>query len=96
MAKYVIDESTLTDIANSIRTKKGTSDIIKPEKMSEEIASIEAGGAPYEGDYEVTPKLEEQTLPTAQKLMKENLKIKEIPISVVSNTGGGNTVIIGG
>lgn len=60
------------------------------------VQVISSGGAPYEGDYEVMPKLEEQTLPTAQKLMKENLKIKEIPISVVSNTGGGNTVIIGG
>ena len=50
---------------------------------------------PYEGEYEVTPKVTEQTLPTAQKLLEENVHIKEIPYFEVSNNSGGNTVYIG-
>jgi hypothetical protein len=50
----------------------------------------------YKGSYEVTPRLEEQTLPTALKVMRNDVKINKIPITKVSNTSGGNTVIIGG
>ena len=50
---------------------------------------------PYEGEYEVTPKVAEQTLPTAQKLLEEDVHIKKIPYFEVSNTSGGNTVYIG-
>lgn len=50
----------------------------------------------YKGAYEVTPKLEAQTLPTASKVMRHNVEVKEIPITKVTNTSGGNTVIIGG
>lgn len=49
---------------------------------------------PYTGPYEVTPTVEGEVLPTAQKLMKEDLTIKAIPVYVVSNTAGGNTVYI--
>jgi hypothetical protein len=50
----------------------------------------------YKGAYEVTPKLEAQTLETAFKVMRSDVEVKEIPITRVSNTSGGNTVIIGG
>lgn len=50
----------------------------------------------YDGDYVVTPKFTEQTIPTKDKVMVDDVTIKSIPISVVSNTSGGNTVIIGG
>lgn len=49
----------------------------------------------YEGDYEVTPKVSKQNLPTAKKFLSEDLTIKEIPYFEVSNTSGGNTVYIG-
>ena len=49
----------------------------------------------YEGDYEVTPKVIEQTLPTTEKLLSEDVTIKKIPYFEVSNTSGGNTVFIG-
>lgn len=48
----------------------------------------------YEGGYEVTPKVSEQTLPTAKKLMSEDLTIKEIPYFEVGNNSGGDTVYI--
>lgn len=44
MAKYVIDEKTLTDIADSIRQKKGTTANITPENMPSEIECITGGG----------------------------------------------------
>lgn len=49
----------------------------------------------YSGNYEVTPSAEEQQLPTAQAIMEQDLLIKEIPYSEVSNNKGGKTVNIG-
>ncbi len=50
---------------------------------------------PYEGDYEVTPRFEAQTLPTANRLLTEDVIIEEIPYAEVSNNSGGITVTIG-
>ncbi len=49
---------------------------------------------PYTGEYEITPKVEAQTMPTAQKLMTDDVKIKSIPYFDVSNASGGSTVYI--
>lgn len=50
MAKYVINDTTLTNIANAIREKTGSTSPITPENMDDEIAAIETGGdvGPYE------------------------------------------------
>jgi hypothetical protein len=37
MAKYAINDSTLTDIANSIRAKRGTSEPILVSSLADEI-----------------------------------------------------------
>ena len=52
------------------------------------------GGEPYEGPYEVTPKVTAQTLPTAKKLMREDVSVRAIPYFGVSNPAGGNTIYI--
>lgn len=49
----------------------------------------------YQGPYEVTPKVNAQTLATAQKNMKYDMQIKAIPYFDVGNTSGGSTVYIG-
>ena len=49
---------------------------------------------PYEGEYVITPKVEAQTMPTAQKLMTKDVTIKAIPYFDVSNSSGGSTVYI--
>ena len=49
----------------------------------------------YKGDYSVTPKFEQQRLQTKNKVMDFDVEVKEIPIERVTNTSGGNTVIIG-
>lgn len=52
------------------------------------------GGKPYEGDYVVTPKVEEQTMPTKSKVMLDDVTVKAIPFFETSNTSGGTTVYI--
>lgn len=48
----------------------------------------------YKGSYEITPSPEEQILHTALKVMRDDVKVKEIPYYEVSNASGGNTIII--
>lgn len=48
----------------------------------------------YQGEYEITPKIDGVTVPTAQKSMEKDLRIKEIPYFEVSNPNG-KTVYIG-
>ena len=49
----------------------------------------------YEGEYIVTPKVKQQTMPTKDKTLKDDILVKEIPFFKVSNTSGGDTVYIG-
>ena len=44
MAKYSIEDSTLSAIAEAIREKAGTSETMTPADMAEAIAAIKAGG----------------------------------------------------
>lgn len=46
MATKLIDDTYLTDIANAIRTKKGTSNTITPPEMASEILSIPTSSSP--------------------------------------------------
>lgn len=52
------------------------------------------GGDVYEGDYNITPKIAPQTIPTKGKVMTDDVKINSIPFFNVSNTSGGSTVYI--
>lgn len=45
MAKYVIEDTTLTNIANAIREKTGKTDAITPSNFDTEIAGIQSGGS---------------------------------------------------
>ena len=56
----------------------------KPNKMTIRFAnvSITSGGytpPSYDGEYVVTPKTEEQSLPTKDRYLTENITIKAIP-----------------
>lgn len=49
----------------------------------------------YEGSYDVTPKAHQpQTLETKDKLMSDNVRVREIPFFETGNGAGGNTVYI--
>ena len=51
MAKYVIEDTTLTNIASAIREKTGKSDLLLPSQMPSEIQSISGGGG--DTDYQL-------------------------------------------
>lgn len=59
-----------------------------------EIQTVTDGGELYEGDYEVTPKAEAQTMFTRDKVMSNDVIIEAIPYNEVLNTAGGTTVTI--
>ena len=75
MAKVLVNESSLTGIANAIRSKNGTSDTYKPSEMAAAIEAIESGGGVVEPeekdvnfyDYDGT-RLYSYTLAEAQAL----------------------------
>lgn len=48
----------------------------------------------YTGEYNVTPATEEQCLPTKNKLMRDDITVREIPYYETSNDTG-TTVYIG-
>lgn len=48
----------------------------------------------YDGPYIVTPKVEAQTLATAEKYMDCDVTVHAVPFYAVSNDRGGNTVYI--
>ena len=58
--------------------------------------TISSGHEYFNGDYEVIPKIESQSLETKDKLMSKDVLIKSIPYYEVSNPAGGTTFIIGG
>lgn len=60
-----------------------------------EIYKVYTDAPLYDGEYVVTPKVKEQTLPTAEKMLTKDVTIKKIPYFEVNNNSGGNTVYIG-
>ena len=49
----------------------------------------------YTGDYEITPAVYSQIMPTRNKTMYDDVTVQEIPYYETSNEQGGYTVIIG-
>lgn len=50
MSRYLIQEQTLTAIANAVREKNGTTEPIKVSELPSEIANIQAGGGDSQWD----------------------------------------------
>lgn len=59
------------------------------------ILSKSATADYYRGEYVITPSTNEQTLPTANKLLSRDVLVEEIPYYETTNERGGYTVIIG-
>ena len=72
---------------------------INPQKNNIELGTTYTKiieGQRYEGEYEITPlPFQEQELQTKEKVLEDNIKVKEIPYYETSNLYG-NTVYIGG
>lgn len=60
----------------------------------EYVPSIDGGVEVYDGPYEAVPALDAQTLPTANRLLTQDVTVEEIPRYRTSNLGGGYTVVI--
>lgn len=54
MSKYVIEDTTLTSIANAVREKSGTSELIKVSDIPTAIAGIPTGSEPVINELSVT------------------------------------------
>lgn len=86
--------NTLTGKVLTLPKMSGS--VSMPKSLSGNIGgkTINIGGRPYEGDYIVTPKVDQQTLATKGAIMKNDVTILEIPYFETSNNSGGNTVYI--
>lgn len=65
------------------------------EDQKSMIEDVLAAIPVYDGTYEITPKVDGQTINTKQKYMKNDVSIKEIPYFETGNEAGGETVYIG-
>ena len=62
----------------------------------EPAVTVSVGGDPYTGDYTVNPDFNGKTLETKGKTMGEDVTVKPIEVTRVSNPSGGTTIYIGG
>lgn len=71
-------------------------DVLPPQaiEINQDVAINVNPAPPYEGEYEVTPKVTEQTLPTKDKVLVDDIMVKGIEIHRVKNSSGGTTVYI--
>ena len=49
---------------------------------------VPSGGNPYDGPYEVIPKVEAQTLATKQKYLSEDIHVLSVPFYEADNKNG--------
>ena len=80
------DEKKEFDVKIRIRTPTLTAKLYR--------AAVGTVNEEYDGEYSVIPTLENQTLATADKLMKQDVTVEKIPHYEVSNNAGGTTFII--
>lgn len=68
----------------------------QPEiRMRVELAKVVyQGGVAYEGNYEITPSEELQTLPTANRMLARNIVVAPIPKNYGRITYNGGGIII--
>lgn len=88
-------------MTNKERIEQHNAELQECIALAENLPDAGGGGADdsnyevYEGSYIVTPSVSNQTLNTANKLMKSDVIIEEIPYAEVGNNSGGKTVTIG-
>ena len=63
-------------------------------RVSDAEVVYSSAGDPYTGSYTITPKVNEQTMSTRNKLMQDNITIKAIPFYETDNSLG-TTIYIG-
>lgn len=62
--------------------------VVQPRYSGEFRTAVIAGGQAYTGEYEVVPRVSEQTLPTALKTMRRDVTVHGVPRYDVENEYG--------
>lgn len=57
--------------------------------------TVNIGGRPYDGQYEVKPTFESQKLNTKNAVLDDNVLVHPISVNKTANSAGGNTIVIG-
>ena len=80
-----------------VELPKITGKIEKQNALSGTIGAktINVGGRPYEGEYDVNPTFNKQELNTRGAILQENIVVNSISVNKSANSSGGNTVVIG-
>jgi hypothetical protein len=87
MAERFIEESTLTDIADAIREKKGTSEMLDPANFAEEIEGITGGGEVSTEEKDVTPTKSTQEVTPSDGKYLSKVTVNPIPDEYVVPNG---------
>ena len=69
---------------------------IKDERMravKADTAIVYYNADPYEGEYIITPKTEQQVMPTRNKQMRDDVTVKSVPYYETSNASGTTVYI---
>lgn len=83
-------------MTNTERIQANNANLRECIKTAENLPEVGASFPIYEGGYSVTSSVHgDITLPTAQKVLMQDIKINKIPYAVVSNNTGGQTATIG-
>ncbi len=88
----LIEEKVLAGEIQPEGTLQGS---IFSEGILKGTLAMPVGYEDYTGSYNVVPKIEAQSLATADKHLKDNVTVEPIPYYEVSNPTG-KTIIIGG
>lgn len=71
--------------------------IFKEDKMRvgfQQVQTITEVNNPYNGEYSIRPKMDEQILPTKGRVLFEDVVVQAVPVIRTSNTSGGTTIYI--
>lgn len=93
MSKPVVVEEGV--LAGEIRYEGTLSGSMASKGVLKGTLAMPVGYEDYTGSYNVVPKIEAQSLATADKHLKDNVTVEPIPYYEVSNPTG-KTIIIGG
>ena len=83
----IIGELNAAGICGSMNTSNMTGTI------GNGIVKVDGSTDPFLGEYEVTPKVDAQTMPCAGKKMLKDVDIKAIPFFETSNEAGTTVYI---
>ena len=86
---------SIGDVADAIRRKLNTDDLMQLKDMPNLIGQIEGEYCEeYTGEYSVKPGFQTVILDTDNKKLKDDVVISPIQVDEVSNTSDGKTLII--